>query len=579
MDLIDAYLAIFPDGEEALMYDKPLRYFFSTATVKPRSKKYVLTLTYDGTSEHVQQLDATFYDDRKADEQEAFRNQNTGLLSIEASWQRTTKGQPFLSSAISKLFLLGSMKFAMRDAWGCGIEYEGGRPGWLDSMNGLPGMVGSGMPETYELLLLLQYVKKVVSTYQRPVEIPSELNKMVETVNSALDTLLEAKLVEPEVEDFENNVPKEMFEYWDVTAAARENYRNDVEYYFSGNTTSLEADEVVTMIDRWLDQIELGIARSFKIATYGHGDDGKSGIPATFFAFEITKWEKNENKNPVGLPCVNALAMKVKKFPLFLEGPVRYMKIVMDDKERMLDVYNRVKVSGLRDTKLNMYYLSASLKGQTFDMGRQVAFAPGWLENQSIWMHMSYKYYLQLIRGKLYDEFFSEMRGGGILPFMDPDVYGRSLMECSSFIASSAFPDPSIVGEGFLPRLSGSTAEFMDMWKLMFIGPQPFSLDEDGKLQMTLVPALPSWLFQDDEGIVEPKFDEEGNHVVSFKLFASIVVTYHNPGGQNLYGVPPKKYVLIMRDGTVTVDGPSLDAETASTVRRMSNVKSIDAYF
>lgn len=139
MDLIEAYLGVFPDGEEQLMYEKPLRYFFSTATVKPRSKKYVLTLTYDGTSHHVLQLDATYFDEHKVEEQEAFRSQNTGLLGIEANWQRTLDGQPFVTSAIAKLFLLGSIKFAMRDAWGMGIEYEGGRPGWLDSMNGLPG--------------------------------------------------------------------------------------------------------------------------------------------------------------------------------------------------------------------------------------------------------------------------------------------------------------------------------------------------------------------------------------------------------------------------------------------------------
>lgn len=76
------------------------------------------------------------------------------------------------------------------------------------------------------------------------------------------------------------------------------------------------------------------------------------------------------------------------------------------------------------------------------------------------------QYYLQLLRGKLYDQFFSEMKNGGMLPFMDAEVYGRSLMECSSFIASSAFPDPSIVGQGFLARLSGSTAEFLDIWKV-----------------------------------------------------------------------------------------------------------------
>ena len=131
----------------------------------------------------------------------------------------------------------------------------------------------------------------------------------------------------------------------------------------------------------------------------------------------------------------------------------------------MKDTYDRVLESGLRDDELKMYFLSASLKGQTYDMGRQIAFSPGWLENQSIWMHMSYKYYLQLLRGKMYDQFFSEMKGGGILPFMDPKVYGRSLMECSSFIASSAFPDPSIHGKGFLARLSGSTAEFLSIWK------------------------------------------------------------------------------------------------------------------
>mmetsp|Transcript_20758 Transcript_20758/g.44943 ORF Transcript_20758/g.44943 Transcript_20758/m.44943 type:complete len:1230 (+) Transcript_20758:202-3891(+) len=580
IDLIDAYLSVFPDGEEALMYEKPLRYFFSTATVKPRSEKYVLTLTYDGKSKHVQQLDATYFDDQKVDEQEAFRNQNTGLLGLEASWQRTEAGQPFMSSAIAKLFLLGSLKYAMRDAWGVGVEYEGGRPGWLDSMNGLPGMVGSGMPETYELKLLLEYVKKVVSTYERDIVIPMELATMVDTINDALDTLLAAGLAEPEVEDFENDVPKEMFEYWDVVAAARENYRNDVEYYFSGETKTLVWSDVDTMIGRWLEQIDLGIERSFKIATVGYGDEGDSGIPATFFAYEITKYELNENKSKVGLPCVNAKAMKVKKFPLFLEGPVRYMKVIKDDPERMKDIYDRVKVSGLRDTKLDMYFLSASLEGQTFDMGRQIAFAPGWLENQSIWMHMSYKYYLQLIKGKLFDQFFDEMKGGGILPFMDPDVYGRSLMECSSFIASSAFPDPSIVGEGFLPRLSGSTAEFMDMWKIMFLGPELFSLDKDGKLKMTLTPALPSWLFEDEEGTVDPSFDEDGAHIVQFKLFASIPVTYHNPGGENLYGIPPKKYEVTMADGTVvSVDGPSLDAETAAAVRKMKSVASIDAYF
>lgn len=303
------------------MYDKPLRYFFSTATVKPRSEKYVLDLTQDGKSYHVLQLDSTYYDEEKAAEQQAFLDQNTGLLGIEAYWQRTNSGKPFESSAIAKLFHLGAIKYAMRDAWGMGIEYEGGRPGWLDSMNGLPGMVGSGMPETYELKLLLQYVRKVVHTYKRPIVIPDELLRMINTVNDALDTLKAYGYVEEDKPS--PRVPKQLFEYWDVVSAARESYRNDVQYYFSGNTTTLEAKEVQDMVDDWLEQIEIGIERSFKFATVGHGDDGDSGIPACFFAYEITDWKENGNRNDMGHPLVNPKAMRVKKFPLFLEGPVR----------------------------------------------------------------------------------------------------------------------------------------------------------------------------------------------------------------------------------------------------------------
>ena len=578
IDLIDAYLAIFPDKEEELMYDKPLRYFFSTATVKPRSEKYVLDLTVDGKGHHVLQLDSTYFDTEKAAEQKAFFDQNTGLLSVEANWQRTNAGLPFMSSAIAKLFHLGAIKYAMRDAWGMGIEYEGDKPGWLDSMNGLPGMVGSGMPETYELKLLLQYVRKVVHTYKRSVVIPNELNRMIKTVTEALETLKSYGYEEEEKPSAQ--VPKRLFEYWDVVSAARESYRNDVQYYFSGNTTSLTSRHVVDMIDDWLEQIDLGIARSFKFATKGFGDDGSSGIPACFFAYDVTDWVETGNRNAIGHPLVSAKAMSVKIFPLFLEGPVRYMKTIQDEPDKMVDMYNRVLNSGLRDDKLKMYYLSASLKGQSFDMGRQIAFAPGWLENQSIWMHMSYKYYLQLIRGKMYDQFFAEMKGGGILPFMDPTTYGRSLMECSSFIASSAFPDPSIVGKGYLARLSGSTAEFMDIWKLMFLGPNLFSVDESGKLQMQFVPALPSWLFEDKDSNNEPTFDEDKNHVVKFKLFASIPVTYHNPGGGNLYGISPKKYIVTMKKGKdVTIDGPVIPTRTAETIRRMKDVASIDAYF
>lgn len=220
-------------------------------------------------------------------------------------------------------------------------------------------------------------------------------------------------------------------------------------------------------------------------------------------------------------------------------------------------------------------------------MGRMLAFAPGWLENESVWMHMSYKFYLELLRKDLFDEYFTEMTSGGILPFMRPDQYGRSLMECSSFIASSAFEDPSVRGRGFLARLSGSTAEFLSMWVLMMIGPRPFFLDDKtGELQMQLLPALPLWFFQNNTATL-PSKKKHHNHdngteplVIEFKLFAAITVQYHNLRRSNLYRVPPNRYEIGLRDGsTHVVNGTAIPGDLADKIRRVVFVDYITAYF
>jgi hypothetical protein len=43
-----------------------------------------------------------------------------------------------------------------------------------------------------------------------------------------------------------------------------------------------------------------------------------------------------------------------------------------------------------------------------------------------------------------------------------------------------------------LPELWRTTAEFLSMWALMMVGPNPFFVDEEtGELRMQLLPALP----------------------------------------------------------------------------------------
>ena len=145
-------------------------------------------------------------------------------------------------------------------------------------MNGLPGMVGSGMPETYELYQLLSYVKKVVDKYGRPLILPNELSDMVSEVNAALDDLKASGFVEPETLSFD--VPDELFTYWDMVASAREKYRAKVEYYFSGNTTELSAEGISSIVGRWLKEIEVGMTRALKLGSVGDGDDG-----CVFFSF------------------------------------------------------------------------------------------------------------------------------------------------------------------------------------------------------------------------------------------------------------------------------------------------------
>ena len=112
------------------------------------------------------------------------------------------------------------------------------------------------------------------------------------------------------------------------------------------------------------------------------------------------------------------------------------------DVNRARDLYRRVRESELYDRKLRMYKTNGPLDACSHEIGRLRAFTPGWLENESVFLHMAYKYLLEVLRAGLHEEFFAEMRGG-LVPFVDPAVYGRSPLENSSFIVSSAHPDES----------------------------------------------------------------------------------------------------------------------------------------
>lgn len=578
LDMIESYLSIFPEEEERVMFNVTLPYFFSPASVQPRSRKYVENLSYDGMNKHIQQLDATIDDETKRDYMNKFISEKIGWYKIPAHWQHDDSGNVFESTIYAKLFLLATLKFATRDALGMGIEYEGGRPGWDEANNGLSGMLGSGMPETFELKALIQYLVRSGKKYARDVEIPEELHQLLNSINGNLTELIgyDDVFVNAEM------VPPKLFSYWDNVATAREAYREQTRINFSGKTARMKWSTVVESLESWLLEIDKGISRALSIGTKGHGDDGNSGIVPTYFAYEVSKWSHTSEYNSRGHPFVIPLSMNVRPFALFLEGPTRMMKTTNEVAAR--DIYLNVRDSNLYDKELRMYTVSASLVDQPIEIGRSTAFAQGWLENQSVWLHMSYKFYLELLRHRLYDEFFESVREGGLLPFMNVETYGRSPMQCSSFIASSVFEDPSVRGRGFLGRLSGSTSEFLSMWILMFIGPDPFYVDETtGDVRMQLLPTLPSWLFHIHDGLPDVggvMLDDDGTPRISFKLFSSINVHYYNKNKIDILGTPPKSYRVGLRDGSVfDFNQTFIPSPMATKIRRVVFVDFIEAHF
>ena len=80
----------------------------------------------------------------------------TDVTNAGNTWHPDANGDPVTATVMAKFAMLGIVKFSTMDPSGLGVEYEGGKPGWNDAMNGLPGLLGSGMPETYEMLRILQ---------------------------------------------------------------------------------------------------------------------------------------------------------------------------------------------------------------------------------------------------------------------------------------------------------------------------------------------------------------------------------------------------------------------------------------
>ncbi len=513
MDMLDTYLEIYPETEKELFFDvKDYKYYDNAAIVKPRKEKYKLK------NNHVVQLDSVLEDEEK---EELIHSRGHRYL-VNAN------GEVYTTNLFEKTMSLLTMKFLNLDPFGMGIEMEANKPGWNDALNGLPSLFGSGMSETFELSRLISYILTLKDKCDETVEIHEELYNVLKKIDSVLQ------------ENISDNII-----YWDKAETIKETYRESVRNNIKGNKSTFNKNELFDIIARMQQKVTDGINRSKAIY---------DGLYPTYFSYNVEKYNVLENGN------VEILEFKQEALPLFLEGNARAMKVVSDEDRK--EIYDKIKKSNVYDNELKMYKTSESISNASHKIGRVRAFTPGWLENESIFMHMEYKYVLEMIKSNnLIDEYYSDIKTV-MPPYLDYEVYGRPLTENSSFIVSSSNPNKKLHGKGFSARLSGSTAEFLSMWKYMFLGDKLFRF-ENNELKLVFEPKLHSETFTDD-GIVE------------FKLFSEIDVIYINKSKKSTYGnnkAVVDKIVVTLKNGEIQEVKGCIEGKLAEKIRNLKASK------
>ena len=520
LDLIDSYLGLYPEKANELFFNRKVFSFYDNAEiVRGRNEKYVL---YNGQP---RQLHSLALDSGK---KEMLRKR---LVNPHCLRTLHGEGQIHYTTLVAKLLCLAANKLASLDACGVGIEMEANKPNWFDSLNGLPALFGSSTCETFELKRLLKKIKYALEDSAiKEIELAEEIAKFIEQL-SGLFT-------------------EDAFSYWDKSNTIKENYRQNIRLGFSGTLNNFPVDRLISFLDCALNKVDKGLGKAF---------NKTQGMYNTYFINEITEYD-----------LIKDHYIKPKKFtqkpaPLFLEGQVHALRLT-SERQQLIALHQATKQSALFDKKLKMYKVTSPLSSMPEEIGRCRVFTPGWLENESIWLHMEYKYILELLKAGLTEEFYTEFKNV-LIPFQNPQNYGRSILENSSFLVSSAFSDKKLHGNGFVARLSGSTAEFLHIWLLMNSGLNPFTLNEAGQLNLTFKPALAGWLF-----------NKTGEY--SFNFLSQIQVTYHNPKRKNTFGknaVTINKIILQDKDRLQEFNSAVIPSPYAQAIRARQ-IKKIDIY-
>ncbi len=518
IDLVESFESLYPERMDDLLFaDESFLYFESPVSVRPQKEKTVIT--NEGTIRQYGSL--RHFDEEKMDR-----------LKLDPNASNFTKidGKPYQSTLYVKLLSLVLNKHSLIDPEGLGIEMEANKPGWNDAMNGVPGLFGSGVGELIETLRIVEFLQRFART--SPITLPKEMLQLFVKLNVSNDYASRLK--------------------------ARESYREAIRFGLSGTMETLDS----ATLKKYLENLNALITKGLEVL-YEEND----GVVPTFITYEVTDYDAiTLNGKPLighyGLPLAIPKVFKRRNLPHFLEAPARLLKTNFD-RLQLKQMYKTIKKSGIYDETLSMYKTSESLTNEGHEIGRIRAFTKGWLERESNFMHMTYKYLLGLLKAGLYEEYYEAIKTN-LACFMDPEVYGRSTLENSSFIAPTNNPDKAIHGQGFFARLSGSTVEVINMWSLMTTGEKPFSVSND-ELVLKFQPKIHKKFFKDDK-------------TLSFRFLKDIDITYINESMDSTYErCDIYKIVLMNDEGQITLNSDSITGKNASDVRK-GIFKSIKIY-
>lgn len=511
LDLIECFLKIYPDKLKNLLFDNHnYKYYDSDMFIKPRSEKYFLC------NGEARQFDSFAIDEKKYEQ--------PGFVKGGTNWLKTADGEIYRTNLIEKLISLCVNKIALLDMNQMGIEMEANRAGWCDAANGLPSMFGSGMSETFELKRLCEFTLNALKEFaDEKINLPVELYDFYNAMNKTVES------------------GKSGYEFWDSSASAREEFRQRARYNISGETVEITAAKIAEKLGEYLDVINGAINRAVEFG---------GGFCPTYIKYRATGYEITD-ENDGGYPLIHVTGFEPVRISKFLEGPTKQIRCC-DSPEKAAEILDKVKSSDVYDKKLKMYKTCENIEKEGLEFGRMGAFTPGWQENESIFLHMEYKFIYALLESGAYERFYDELKNV-FIPFCNPQIYGRSILENCSFLASSANPDENLHGRGFVSRLSGSTTEVISIWADMFLGKTPFVYD-NGRLGLRIKPLLSGEMF-----------DKNGE--VRFNFLTTNNVIVHNPTNADIFN-RSAKYVTV--DGK-RFDGDTVWGDTALDVRNRKN--------